>query len=368
MAKIRINDGLVVDYTSDGWAEYKKWLDGTYASLPFAYADLDNAYDIVAVDGQIYRLFSINKTDAQDFEDNYRSLSTTPMLLRQPDGIPLQSFSPRDGEEWIIGTHNFCDPCSWFGDSVRVTNESLSDSGDGYCFTSLHEYWIDLTSGRMHNEDFWIQNQKDLNPGNPHGYELIIKVDGYEKTAREPFKTSGGDYEIFYKDGYINFFESQSGKTVTADYSYATTNTFYIRPVSGKSLLIEEAEADISEDTEMTDTISYSAWHFDGEKYVMDSEYRYKRVAQIITEARGCYPSFHAVGASTADKQISNMEDFRRKSRGMKYSRQAIPFQYSTVKWLRSCYYQELRVYTEDSLAFNGENATMTFYCTERDE
>jgi hypothetical protein len=52
----------------------------------------------------------------------------------------------------------------------------------------------------------------------------------------------------------------------------------------------------------------------------------------------------------------------------MKFDRQAIPFQYSTVKWLRASYMQEVRVYTPTGGKLDGEHVTMTFYCTEKDE
>lgn len=86
MAKLRILDSVTIDYTEEGWGEYKKWLDGTYARLQFIYADGGLSYEIAAPDGQAYRTFSINKVDAVDFETNFkpladRSLSYTPTKL-----------------------------------------------------------------------------------------------------------------------------------------------------------------------------------------------------------------------------------------------------------------------------------------------
>jgi len=67
-----IKDGAVIDYTSDGWAEYKKWLDGTYARLQYAWSDDGIAYTIVAVDGRFYRNLNLLKADAADFEANFK--------------------------------------------------------------------------------------------------------------------------------------------------------------------------------------------------------------------------------------------------------------------------------------------------------
>jgi hypothetical protein len=311
-----------------------------------------------------------DKYELSDGNVNFKAAEALELICgysnaaKQANGVPIFAESPRDGSEWVIGSHNFCDPCSWFGDSVRVNNEVLTDSGDGYVFNSLHINWIDMTSGRMHNDDLWISIQKQLNPKDPHGYEVIVKVNDEIKTMCPEFSETGGDYWINYDDGKIIFLNNQSGNVITVSYNYATTNTFYVRPLPGSILAIEDAECDISVDTEMITEITYSAWHFDGEQFVKDQETKYKRSGQICTEARGCYPVFTSIGASNAHKQIVNIKEFRRKSRGMKYDRQATPFQYSTVKWLNSAYLQEVRVHTKDSTQFNGEHVSITFYCT----
>ena len=72
MTQLKINNGVVLDYSQDGWAEFKKWLDGTYASLTYTWIDEGLAYNIVAIDGRVYRTCSINKDDATEFETNYK--------------------------------------------------------------------------------------------------------------------------------------------------------------------------------------------------------------------------------------------------------------------------------------------------------
>lgn len=95
MSKLQIKSGLVLDYTDEGWAEYKKWLDGSYARIPFVYADNGLSYEIAAPDGEVYRTFSINKVDASDFETNFkaqanRSLAYNPAKLLT---VPLKDGS-----------------------------------------------------------------------------------------------------------------------------------------------------------------------------------------------------------------------------------------------------------------------------------
>lgn len=84
MASLTINTA-VLDYTSDGWIEYKKWLNGTYASLAYAWVDEGSAYAIIAIDGSVYRTCSINKAgaDGTDFATNFMNHVATPTLLTQ---------------------------------------------------------------------------------------------------------------------------------------------------------------------------------------------------------------------------------------------------------------------------------------------
>ena len=73
MAKIKIYSGIVLDYSDDGWPEFKKWLDGTYASLRYTWVDEGAAYQVAAPDGQITRICSFNKDseESADFEDGW---------------------------------------------------------------------------------------------------------------------------------------------------------------------------------------------------------------------------------------------------------------------------------------------------------
>lgn len=302
--------------------------------------------------------------------DGKSRFESQPVVIQNPkeaDGTLLVAPVPRKGDEWVIGTHNFCDPCSWFGDSVRVHNETLITT-DGRTFHSAHENWIDMASGRMHNEPLWIQMQQSLNPSDPHGYQVEVKVDGVTAVMREPFETTGGDYEVLWDSGEVLFFADQTGHTVTASYSYATTNAFHISAPPGKQLILEDAECDISLDAVMTDEIVYGGFAYNPETQqfvAVDPQLGYKRTGQLITEARGCYPPFGPIGSTSEHMAIVDIREFRRKSRGMKFPRQGAPFNYATVRVIP--YGAELRVYTRHGRAMTGESVTLTFYCTQSD-
>lgn len=283
-----------------------------------------------------------------------------------PEGAPLVVPAPREGDEWVVGTHNFADPCTWFGDSVRVDAKVLTDSGDGLRFTSGDPSWVDMYSGRQHNDALWVYLQTMMDPGNPHGYAVVVQVDGVTKTARKPFATTGGDYEIIWESGEIIFFSSQAAKVVTASYSKSTTSVFYVRTRDpAKSLVIEDAESDISLDCIMNDEVVYAVWVFDpgSGTYGNVGEFSYHRTGQLVTEARGSYPAFEALGCTAAHKALP-LPEFRRKSRGMKGPRQSLPFKYSTIRELP--YGAEIRISLRDSIPCDGEHVSMTLYCTEK--
>lgn len=384
---------------------------------------------------------------------------TVQLYKQQADYVPQFALSPRIGSEIVIGTHNFADKTTWFGDSVRIEDQPMSakDGYDGYVWKcDGYTNWIDMVTGRIHNQEKWSGEVS-------HGYTVKITVDGYEKTVCPPFifDSSGGDYWIDYDRGEVHFFESLTGSTITASFSYATGSSFCMKPYAGKTLRIEDAEADFSQDCVLNTKFGYIVVGYvdvfapqymrgsnevgvalsittldppsspsNGDTYIVGGvgtgawtgydgaivqwngsiwvptvpvaedwltvidqgmyftfrnstwnptpyppktqipiqEDFYSRVSQIITEARGALPPVNAIGASEEQKQLTDIRDFRRLSRGMKSSVQAIPFNYATTRELISSYGMELWVTTENNVVVEGEMLTITFYCSSIDE
>lgn len=195
--------------------------------------------------------------------DEESNLSTTPLVN---NGKLLSIAEPREGTEVIISTHNLCDKCTWYGDSVRVVSEVLTRNPEDPpgLYRSAHPFWIDMVSGRVQNDDNVSLEQKLSTPSDPHGYLVEVKVNGTERPMREPLEVTGGDYSIQWEEGTIQFVDNLpgGGDVVTASYSYATTSTFYLRPFPENALNVEAAEADFSSDVEMTDGIEYGVWGF----------------------------------------------------------------------------------------------------------
>jgi hypothetical protein len=162
----------------------------------------------------------------------------------------------------------------------------------------------------------------------------------------------------------VTFFSAPGG-VVKASYSYANGSVWVMRPSSGKQLKIEQAEAQFSENIVMNDTIRFGAWGVAdvfAPQLVPDpipsgtlielQVTRYMRLDQIIDEALGSYPVIPAMGGA---------------ARGNLQARYGFPFRYGAVRVLTSAALMELRVGLEGDVAYDGERATATFYCSSED-
>lgn len=260
-------------------------------------------------------------------------------------GIPLEISEPREGSSLIIVTHNWCDPTTWFGQSERETGETLT-SDDDTVFSSVHDHWIDLTHGKFYGED------RVSAPYLPKVY-----VDGVQATERAPWAESGGDFEIEYITGGVTFFEAQTGKAVTADYSHENGSLFIVAPQVGKILVIENSEVQFGKDLGMLDTINFQLWAYNPadlpNKVPVGAATVYKTIRDFIDEARGVYPVVPAIGGS---------------ARGLTNDHVVFPYNYKTVKELPASWGVEIRVWLKDDIQYEGEFATATFYCTSKDE
>ncbi len=265
---------------------------------------------------------------------------------RDNEGRLRSSQEPRKvGSGLICVTHNWCDPTTWYTQSVRVENENLVDSGDGLTFVSAFPNWIDMKHGKVYREDLISA-----------GYLPVVKVDGVVKTERAPWATEGGVFQIDYKTGQVTFFSSVAGRTVTASYSRAAGSMFIIRPEAGKRLWVEYSEVQFSKDILLKASTHFQPWAYNPadppNKVPVASPTTYKTLDNYIEEANGAYPLIPAMGGA----------------RGFAQDRITFPFKYATVKELLSSIGLEIRVWLEGDVPYEGEYGTATFYCTSYDE
>ncbi len=258
-------------------------------------------------------------------------------------GVPLTTSEPRTGRELIVTTHDFCDPTTWFTTSARVTDQALTDSGDGLTWTSPHTNWIDMTHGKVWDEDALCADVG-------HGYAVVIPG----KTQRAPFAQSGGDYIVDYAAGTVTFASAQT--SVTASYSRMVDSEFHVLPDAGTYINIECAEAQFSSDVEMNDSIVFEIWAYnpyDLPNKVLVKSTTYKKMVNFFDEALAAYPMNPALGGSV---------------RGTQHSSVCLQFRYATARPVAASQGVELRVRLGNHTPFGGEHAVASFYCTVKDE
>lgn len=260
---------------------------------------------------------------------------------RDDDNRLRASVEPRKaGSGLIFVTHDWCDPTTWYTQSVRVTDEVLVNSGDNKTFGSAHQNWIDLTHGKVYREDLLSAP-----------YLPVVRVGGAIKTPRAPWADSGGDYEIDYAAGTVTFFEVQTGQ-VSACYSYENGSLFIVAPIPGKRLWVEYSEVQFSADIDIRSSTNFQPWAYNPadppNKVPVVAPTTYKTLDNYIEEANGSYPIIPAMGGT----------------RGFAQDRLTFPFKYATVKELLSSYGLEIRIWLEGDVPFGGEYGTATFYCT----
>lgn len=95
---LQINSGVTADFDTD-WSDFKTWIDGTQACLPYIWSDIGSHYDVIATDGPIHRYVRINKAvsssaDQLDFEQNFKNTSKVRIDHRTSDGAQIVSQTP----------------------------------------------------------------------------------------------------------------------------------------------------------------------------------------------------------------------------------------------------------------------------------
>lgn len=264
---------------------------------------------------------------------------------RNSYGVPLSVPTPRTGTELILTTHNFCDPTTWYTTSSRVTTATLTDSGNGLTFTSAHTNWIDMTHGKLWDEDALCADVG-------HGYAVVVTSDGAAKTQRAPFATTGGDYTVNYAAGTITFASSQTGKAVVASYSRMVDSVFSIVPDEDSRIDVESAKAQFSANVVINDTVDFEIWAYNPDDLPNKARVKitsYKRMSNFFDEALDSNAEVPAIGGS---------------ARGAQVAQTCLHFRYGTIRPMYASQGVELRVRLRNDQAFDGEHALAVFYCT----
>jgi hypothetical protein len=361
MANFKINGGIVADFTNDGWDEFKKWLDGTYARLKYAWVDEGLAYNIVALDDGVYRTCSINKSEAQEFEAVYKRSFQIGVAITAQGRLPTAAARPVAPKLTFI-TPNWCDKTTWYCGSVEIEDEIATDSGDHTTYSVAHQNMIDAYHGK-------ITFEGQLRDDDGSNYRVTVKVNGVKKTEQDPHLVSGGDFIVNYVAGTVTFLTAlQPGDVVTVTYHYAQKATFVVKPAAGKRLYIGSVEVQFSEDIVMNDTFVFQAYGLvdvfapqlmpgvpSGTKIPLGDPLVYKTMVDLLNDSNDSHPAYPALGGSNW--------------RALKKPAYIFTWEYAVgLTCLEARYGMEIHIDLEHDIPCSGAFGTATLYCTSEDE
>jgi hypothetical protein len=265
-------------------------------------------------------------------EDYIAKVEIPQFTMSSGRNLPMFSMMEPEGDAATIASHDFTKKQTWYQQSVAVAAQALT-SEDNLTFSSPHAFWIDLTHGLMYDED-------NVNVGGM--YNPVIKVDG-------SIVTTG--FVINYVTGAVVFTSAVLG-VVTANYYYATTSYYVIKPNAGKVLSIKTAEVQFTTDVVIAGAFVFEAW-VNHPTYglipVPNNKIKYKNFRDFITacnQGQGLIPK---IGDLLFDVHV-------------------FPFDYARPKPIYYSQGVEIRIYIDGHAPVSGQYATATFYVTSEPE
>ena len=279
---------------------------------------------------------------------------------------------------WV--THNFCNPTTWWNNSLRVTHEELDNpTGDGTTWRSNHKSWIDMVHGLVAREDVFVNNTA-LWPTNSPFTTIVERSvdDGVTWTELR----LGIDYVIDYQSGEVNMcwpniYDPQfthhwgignvSGSRIRATYNYAQHtrlgSTWTVKPNPGKILVIDKIEIQFSNDVMLTCPIVFSPKFFHplyGLLEVPGATLSYKSAIDFMSESNQGTGYIEPWGGGS---RINGEMAF-----GTKHRTLVFPFDYVSAIAIPSSVGGQLDISLLNGYPFGGEFANACLYTTEIDD
>ena len=279
-----------------------------------------------------------NAADFVDFTTNYQSAidSNPPSVGITDSGKTKVALYKSEGSSKTFITHDWCDKTTWFQESTKITEETLSlDTGTTYKSSTGKTHWIDLVHGKMYDE-FNINSDEE--------YTVVITDDGVVQTVTT-------DYTIDFAAGSITLTSAPSG-VVKATYYYAGSSVYSIIPESGKSLDLEHSEIQFASDAVIDSPICFQIWVYNPYDLPNKVKYRdtkYKNARDYVNSCnlgQGSIPAFADLLTPTI----------------------VFPFNYTTVKTIKSSDGAELRLCIDNDIELTGSFGTCTFYTLSENE
>jgi len=152
-------------------------------------------------------------------------------------------------------THNFCDSCTWWQESIEVQDGTTTSSGSETVYTlDSEDSMIDVRHGRLPFEDTVTEATVAPNGNTMTNLVPVVKVNDVALDQANEDADSGDDrYTIDYESGSVAFeVARQQGDAVTVSYRKPGSSLYTFKPPAGKKWNFEDAEIDASEDVDMT--------------------------------------------------------------------------------------------------------------------
>jgi hypothetical protein len=244
---------------------------------------------------------------------------------------------PPEGSRLEVVSPNWCDKTTWYQSATEITDETLTDSGDGLTFNpATARAWIDVFHGKLTGE-------RTLRAT----YQPQIEVDAAAVEENSPGLTDK-DYSIDYTTGAVTFNSSQSGKTVVAKrYHYESGSEFCICPAAGKLLRLTQVEVQFSENVDLKDAVLFQLY-VGGNPY--GNPVVYQVMMDFINEASLSYPSIPKMGGASWRGMPGPVHVFR------------WPYAERGATDLKSSLAMEIKISLENDTEFGGDVAVATFY------
>jgi hypothetical protein len=249
---------------------------------------------------------------------------------------------------------DMCKRETWYVDSQYVADCLVSSGVTNTSFTLPYgsesgAAILDLSHGKITEENLLVA---------PTGsYLPQVYIDDVLQVERECYEESGGDYQIDYATGELEFFITQSG-VITADYYYVPTwagPRFIAKPPAGKKWVIDYAELQASVDMIMTDTISYNVFLTHPQYGYIPSgpALEYKNFGNFLDFTFGSYPLVPAMGGP---------------SRGTTKETAIFRWNYLAPIELTSSLQMELISWTNHKRGYDGARCVLAIHGLETDE
>lgn len=257
------------------------------------------------------------------------------------NGAQRVSIEKPDHASTTLVSHDWCDPCTWYQKSVKIEGETLTfESGKTYA--SSASKWIDLTHGRMSDEDDVAAT-----------YIPKVYDDGQLLTLN--------DYSINYDLGKVTLSENYTPNgAITATFYKPTSSEFLLEPTAGKILVLEHAELNVSKDCMVNVPINFEIWVGNPNFNQQQPESEVNPLRILYKKKRYKNPKDLINAANLGQGEISQWG-------GLPHPILIFPFNYITLQPLRASQLSQLRIRLDkdqngNDVPLTGSWGTCSFY------